>query len=127
MSESAVSSGVGAEQLRKPSDRLSDRQSRESTVETEGLELLSDDCARRILEIVAADATAARDISERLDVSRTTVYRRLDRLEEAGLLETGMEYDPDGHHRKVFELAVDRLAVSLDANGVSVDCVSAAD
>jgi len=112
MSESAVSPRGGIETSTRPS----------ADVAASGLELLSDDCAREILAVVAEEPTPARNISERLDVSRTTVYRRLDRLEEAGLLDAQLAYDPDGHHRKEFRLAVDQLAVTVDADGVSVEC-----
>ena len=112
MSESAVSPRGGIETSTRPS----------ADVAASGLELLSDDCAREILAVVAEEPTPARRISERLDVSRTTVYRRLDRLEEAGLLDAQLAYDPDGHHCKEFRLAVDQLAVTVDAEGVSVEC-----
>ncbi|ERH11630.1 MAG: putative transcriptional regulator [halophilic archaeon J07HB67] len=112
MSESAVSPHGGIETSTRPS----------TDVVVSGLELLSDDCAREILAVVAEEPTPARRISEQLDVSRTTVYRRLDRLEEAGLLDAQLAYDPDGHHRKEFALAVDQLAVTVDTDGVSVEC-----
>jgi hypothetical protein len=48
------------------------------------------------------------------------VYRRLDSLREAGLLEAGMAYDPDGHHRTVFEAALDELTVGLADDGLSI-------
>lgn len=115
MSESAVSSRVGVDTGARPTA------DDEPEVATAGLELLSDDCARAILSTVAQEPVPARTISERLDVSRTTVYRRLDRLEEAGLLTANVAYDPDGHHRKEFQLAVDRLAVTVGPEGVSVE------
>lgn len=115
MSESAVSSRVAETGARPTADDGPE-------VATAGLELLSDECARSILSTVAREPVPARTISERLDVSRTTVYRRLDRLEEAGLLTANVEYDPDGHHRKVFQLAVDELAVTVGPDGVSVEC-----
>lgn len=90
---------------------------------TEALALLSDEHARRIVELLEADSLSAREISDRLDVSRATVYRRLDRLESAGLVESAVAYDSDGHHRQVFQPTVEELTVSIDRDGVTVERV----
>ncbi|MFB6194226.1 MAG: ArsR/SmtB family transcription factor [Halobaculum sp.] len=95
----------------------------EQTVERDGLDLLSDDCATRILSMVADESAPARQISRRLDVSRATVYRRLDRLEEAGLVASSVTYDPDGHHRRVYRAAVAEVTVAIDGDGVAVESV----
>jgi DNA-binding transcriptional ArsR family regulator len=84
------------------------------------LALLSDDYARSMLEALVGESLPAREIAERLDVSRATVYRRLDRLEEAGLVEGSMTYDADGHHRRQFTTAVDRLTFTVEDGGVDV-------
>lgn len=92
-----------------------------TTVEQCGLELLSDDCASRILSIVVTEPAPAREIAQRLDVSRATVYRRLDRLEEAGLVDATLSYDPGGHHRRVYRATVDQLTVTISDDGVTVE------
>jgi len=87
------------------------------------LELLDDEYARGILEATVEEAVPARELAERLDASRATVYRRLERLEEAGLVEPTMSYDADGYHRKVFRATLRSVTVTLDGGAVetSVD------
>ena len=77
------------------------------------LELLDDEYARGILEATVEEAVPARELAERLDASRATVYRRLERLEEAGLVEPAMTYDADGYHRKVFRATLRSVTVTL--------------
>jgi DNA-binding transcriptional ArsR family regulator len=87
----------------------------------EVLSLLSDDYARAILAAIGEDTLPARDVVDRVDASRATVYRRLRRLEAAGLLESAVAFHPDGHHRREFSLARDRMVLSLGSNGVDLD------
>jgi DNA-binding transcriptional ArsR family regulator len=85
------------------------------------LALLSDDYARCVLEAILDEALPAREIADRLDASRATVYRRLDRLESAGLVESSMSYDPDGHHRQRFRTTLDRVLLSFEDEGLVVE------
>ncbi|GAB6862037.1 ArsR/SmtB family transcription factor [Haloplanus litoreus] len=86
----------------------------------EVLALLEDDYSRSILEAVHAEPRSARDLVEVCDASRATVYRRLDRLDDVGLVESWLSYDADGHHRTVFEATLDAVTVGLDADGIGV-------
>jgi DNA-binding transcriptional ArsR family regulator len=93
------------------------------------LELLDDEYARGILEATVEEAVPARELAERLDASRATVYRRLERLEEAGLVEPAMTYDVDGYHRKVFRATLRSVTVTLEGGAVeaSVDVTDVTD
>jgi predicted transcriptional regulator len=73
------------------------------------LSLLGDEYTRKILTTLGDQSLPAREIVNRSGVSRPTVYRRLDRLEDAGLVETTMSLHPDGHHRKEFRIVVDTV------------------
>lgn len=84
------------------------------------LPVLDAEYAQRILEAIRTEAKPARRIAAECDVSRPTVYRRLNALEEAGLVETGMSYDADGHHRTVFEATLEALSVDLTEDGLAV-------
>jgi DNA-binding transcriptional ArsR family regulator len=107
---------------RSPADpRAEDETAPAADDPEEVLALLSDDHARDILRAVDGDALPACELVERVEASRATVYRRLDRLTEAGLLETNIAYHPDGHHRQEFSLALDRVELSLGADGVGID------
>ncbi len=85
------------------------------------VDLLTDEYARQILRAVTGEAKPACELVELLGVSRPTVYRRLDDLEDAGLVEPAMSFDPDGHHRREFRAAFEELTVTLTADGFGVE------
>jgi DNA-binding transcriptional ArsR family regulator len=87
------------------------------------LSILSNEYVRAIMAEISDEALPAREIAQRLDISRTTVYRRLEWLEEAGILRSRMSYESNGHHRQRFRVVVDRLALSVDSDGISIDGV----
>lgn len=86
----------------------------------EFLSLLADDYVREIVEQISDESLPARTIADRLEVARSTVYRRLNRLEEAGVLHVEMSCHPDGHHRKRFTISLDEVVLSFD-DGIAVD------
>jgi DNA-binding transcriptional ArsR family regulator len=77
------------------------------------LALLSDQYTARILEALSVEPRPARELASLCDMSRPTVYRRLDRLQENGLVSTDEDLDRDGHHRKVFATSLERVTVEL--------------
>jgi predicted transcriptional regulator len=89
--------------------------------------LLTDEYAREILQAVTSEASPACELVETLGVSRPTVYRRLDDLEEAGLVEPAMSFDPDGHHRREFRATFEEVTVTLGADGFGVETGTPAD
>ncbi|MFB6228344.1 MAG: ArsR/SmtB family transcription factor, partial [Halobacteriales archaeon] len=86
------------EEFAAPGGRISpssrDRQYQEAI-----LSLLNDEYARDILDALGRESLSARELTDRMDASRPTVYRRLDSLEEAGVVESTMQIHPEGHHR----------------------------
>jgi len=82
------------------------------------LDVLSDDYACRILATLDDGPMGAADLAEACDMSRATAYRRLERLEDVGFVGEEMSYDPDGHHRKRFHLALEELQVEVGTHGV---------
>lgn len=88
------------------------------------LSLLSDDHARAILKAISEEARPARTISERTGLSRATVYRRLNRLEDAGLVDTTMAYHSEGHHRKHFFAELDEVRLSFQEGDVAVEATT---
>jgi DNA-binding transcriptional ArsR family regulator len=90
-----------------------------TTVESsELLELLGDEYARRVLRAVADDSRTGRELVDTTDMSKATVYRRLNRLEDAGLVETSQLVDPDGNHRKQFHAVVESVDFEFGCEGV---------
>lgn len=88
------------------------------TVSADGLlDLLGDDYTRRVLESLLEQPRTGSDVVEATGVSKATAYRRLNSLEEAGLVETSTRIDADGHHCKRFHVVVDSLAVDFADTG----------
>lgn len=87
------------------------------------LAVLSDEYTRQLLEALSLESRPARALVEATDMSRPTVYRRLNRLEEHGLVRTDTEFHPDGHHRNVFEATLDSLALEFDGGTPTVELV----
>jgi len=88
------------------------------------LEVISDTYARNILSALADCPTAAASLGEELDASRPTVYRRLNSLESAGLIESTVALDADGHHRKRFHIVVDSANLTFDSSGIEITALS---
>lgn len=82
--------------------------------------LLDDAVARTILTETRETAMSASTLSDRCNVSTPTVYRRLERLRECGLVVEQTRYDPDGHHHKVYAATVDRVAFDVTPDGLDV-------
>ena len=77
------------------------------------VELLDDEHARTILTATSVDPLSAKELSERCDVSQATVYRRVERLTETGLVEERTRPRADGHHDTVYVATLDELSVRL--------------
>lgn len=112
----------GRDTERSPNRRPGSTRSQEPTVETtELLELLGDDHARNVLRALAEEPRPAAELVDELEMSRPTVYRRLDSLESAGLVGTSMRIRDGGHHRQRFHLRIDRAKVGFDDDGLTVE------
>ncbi|ELZ16906.1 transcriptional regulator TrmB [Natrinema thermotolerans DSM 11552] len=94
----------------------------ETVIDTEtALDLLSDDHARRLLDELDGNQLSATELAERADSSRATVYRRLDSLEDAGLVRSAMSVRADGHHRQRYHIAVDRVRLEFGSDGLAIE------
>ena len=83
------------------------------------LELLGDEYTRRVLQAVVSEPKSGREVVEEASVSKATAYRRLETLQEAGLVESRTVFDPDGHHHEQFRAILDGVTVELEDEGVS--------
>jgi DNA-binding HxlR family transcriptional regulator len=97
-----------------------DTDTREQAASEELLALLDADYTQSILEAIRTEAKSARALVEECGASRPTIYRRLNSLEEAGLVESAIAYDPDGHHRTAFEATLETVAVDMTDDELSV-------
>jgi len=67
----------------------------------------------------------APELSEQCNMSKSTVYRRLNTLEECGLVRATHVPDPDGNHKKRYKSQLDELVVSLDEGEFNVNLQTA--
>ena len=79
---------------------------------------------RRTDVIVAAlaeadDALTVNELSERCDIPLSTVYRKIDALEEAALVESHSVLRHDGKHTSSYTLTVERIEVELTPEGLA--------
>ena len=81
---------------------------------TELFDLFGDEYTRRVYQAVMAQPRSGRAVAEAADVSRTTAYRRLNELRDAGLVRTEMMICDGGHHKERFEAVTTSLSISLD-------------
>lgn len=82
--------------------------------------LLADDCARTILESTASEPQSASALVQQCDASKTTVYRRLEELEDHGLVAVRQQPDEDGHHYKMYAARLDRAVITLTQDGLKL-------
>lgn len=102
----------------RPSDDDGPPESRTERVRPDTLfELLDDEYVQRILAEIETTAKSGRELAETCDASRSTVYRRLNRLEDAGWVETRMALDRNGHHQTLYEASLDAVRVELEIGG----------
>lgn len=78
------------------------------------LKTLGDEQARTILAAISQDSQSAKELADNLDFSLTTVYRRLELLEENELITARTELADDGNHYKVYECNFSKTVISLD-------------
>jgi len=98
----------------------SEESSRRTDCETV-LTALEDPDRRALLEATAEEALTAGELIERCDVPRSTTYRKLERLTEAGLLEERIRLSPDGKHASEYRRTFDDVTISLcESDGMTV-------
>jgi len=86
----------------------------------EQLDLLADEYALALLRELGCGPRRGRDLVADCEGSRSTVYRRLNRLVDAGFVRADTTLDPDGHHAKEFRLVRDRLSVTVEDGALTV-------
>lgn len=85
------------------------------------LELLADEYVRAILTATTADRHSASMLADTIDAANSTVYDRLDRLLEAGLLDERTALDENGNHYATYRARLERLDLRLTDEGFVVE------
>lgn len=75
--------------------------------------LLDDEHVRSILVATSETPRSATELAARCDLSTSSIYRRLDRLTDAGLVGERTRPRPDGHHETVYTARLDRFEVTI--------------
>lgn len=78
------------------------------------LDALGDKKTRHCCHVLNDTERSAREVAELTGYSLPTVYRRLNTLRQAGLIESRTQIDPDGDHYEAFTTVTGRLTVDLD-------------
>lgn len=81
---------------------------------------LDDEYAREILVATKTERLSAKELSEKCDMSRPTVSRRVNALLEQGLLEEYTHVDPGGRHYHEYEASLERVEILLQEEGFDV-------
>lgn len=84
----------------------------------DAIETLSDEYSCRILSALGDDPMPAAELADECDVSRATVYRRLEKLESIGVVRSrSMAFD-GGRDRRHYLLVETELRFEVGENGV---------
>ncbi len=81
------------------------------------LDALDDADCRAILDATSENALTANEIAETCDLPRSTAYRKLNLLTEAGLLEERTRIRRSGKHASEYARSVEDVVISLDSQG----------
>ncbi|NHX35151.1 MULTISPECIES: ArsR/SmtB family transcription factor [Halolamina] len=83
------------------------------------LDALSDETSRRILSTLT-EPTAAAELADDCDIPSSTVYRKLDVLTRAELIEERVILKPGYGRCSVYERNIERVAIAVEDGGFSV-------
>ncbi len=85
------------------------------------LTALEDPDCRALLEATAEEALTAGELTERCEIPRSTTYRKVEQLTEAGLLEEAVRLSSDGKHASEYRRTFEDVTVSLcESEGITV-------
>ncbi|MFW5939180.1 MAG: ArsR/SmtB family transcription factor [Halolamina sp.] len=85
------------------------------------VELLGDEYVRTILAETSEEPRSVDALSEACDADPSTIYRRVERLEAAGLLTDQQRLDPGGHHYKEYGATLDAVHVHVRGDGYRIE------
>ncbi|ELZ35304.1 ArsR family transcriptional regulator [Halogeometricum pallidum JCM 14848] len=82
---------------------------------------MGDQSVREILVHTSERPRSARELAAACDVSKPTVYRRLEALERRDLLAQKTRYDADGNHYAAYACRLEEVTFGVDADGLAAD------
>lgn len=88
------------------------------------LSALDDETCREIIETAADGWYSVDDLVAACDASQSTVYRKVDRLTDLGVLDQSVQIRSSGTHTTVYSCSISDVRLSLDGdNGLTIECV----
>ncbi len=75
--------------------------------------LLDDEHVRSILVATSETPLSANELSDHCGISTSSIYRRIDRLSEADLVEEQTRPRSDGHHETVYVSRLDQFELTI--------------
>lgn len=85
------------------------------------LSALANGCDRRILALAQQGPVAAKTILEESSIPKSTLYRRIDRLQERGLLRVVASTIENGHRIDRYVCPLSELALRIEDGGVQLE------
>jgi DNA-binding transcriptional ArsR family regulator len=93
----------------------------ESQAEVQSLlDALGDADCRAILEATSEEALTAAEVSETIDLPKSTTYRKLETLSELDLLEEGTRVRRSGKHATEFNCRLEDLYLTTGSDGIEL-------
>jgi DNA-binding transcriptional ArsR family regulator len=114
---------MSGESLRAPVQRAQST----DAVDADGqrvMDALGDPDCRRVIGAVAETALTANECASVCDIPLSTVYRKLELLETAGLVDETLRVRRDGKHANEYRLRFDSVRVGVGEDGSLVLSVS---
>ena len=78
------------------------------------LDVLSDEYAREILAATSIKPMSAQQLADECEMSKPTVYRRVERLQGHGLLEEQTKIRTSNNHYSVYTATLSEVSIELD-------------
>lgn len=88
------------------------------------LDALDDERCREILSVVGDESLTAAEIHETTDLPRSTTYRKLELLADAGLVAESLDIRRSGHHATRYSRACDNIVVGWNEEGLVANFVA---
>lgn len=85
------------------------------------LAALNDRQCRAIIQALQGEQKTANGLADELAIPLSSLYRKLNTLADASLLETSIEIRVGGKHVTRYSIAFDTVTVTLDGREVEVD------
>lgn len=87
----------------------------------EVFDLLADEYARDILKHASRKPLTVAELAEACDAHHSTIYRRIEQLQEFDLMSEQVRVDSEGHHATEYVTQFHQLVVTLEEHDYDVD------